>query len=267
MSLSRGRRVPASSEAPGLIHGRLGLRREAGGIPLHGEQPDAVIRPRGDKNEVGAMPVDNERLAAGQPPTAGIGRGNTGNSEVPVAASRRDRDRGDAGAIDNLRQPALLALVVGGQEQGVRGENRCREKRHAGERTPEFLRRDTELDYSHARTPVLLRNADALQAELLRHAEPQLLVDPGITRHHPADIGLSRQCGEKAPDHGPELVLLIGVGEVHPTLLPLTGTKPVRVRAGRRRTMAERKTTVAAPVRSRCSPRALPPPRRRRASP
>jgi len=57
-------------EAPGLIHGRLGLRRQAGGIPLHGEQPDAVARPRGDKNETIDLDVwtedgDGNKLAPG----------------------------------------------------------------------------------------------------------------------------------------------------------------------------------------------------------
>src|SRR5947207_3016426 len=70
----------------------------------------------------------------------------------------------------------LLARVVTGVEQGVGGQGNRGEVRRAQQGAAHLLQHDGELDVAVARAAVLLRDGQALQAELVAH----LLPDRGV---------------------------------------------------------------------------------------
>ena len=67
----------------------------------------------------------------------------------------------------------------------------------------------------------LLGNGEALQTELLRHLRPHRRVVALVGLHEPADLRLGRLLLEERPHRAPQLLLLVGQGEVHAS--PLMG--------------------------------------------
>ena len=89
------------------------------------------------------------------------------------------------------------------------------EVRRAQQGPAHLLEHDGELDEGEALAAVLLRDDQALEAELVGHLAPHGGVVALVGVHEAADLGLGRLALEELAGDAAELFLLLGEGEVH----------------------------------------------------
>ena len=190
--------------------------REPVGLSRHGEQARPVLCLRDDQQQVRGMAVEHERLAPVQPVAvagpAGRGLQAVGRPRAVVLAHRQRRDRS---AVGERRQELLGGGLVATGQQRVGGEHRGGEVRRAQQRPPHLLAHDRELHRAGPGPAVLLRDRQALQAELPGELRPGLRVVALRRGHQPAHLGRRGLVLQEAAQRGRELALLVGEREDH----------------------------------------------------
>jgi hypothetical protein len=168
--------------------------------------------------------VDDVRLGSGERPAVAVGhRRQVQRLEVPPSTVLGEGERRDPAAVGDAGQELGRGRLVAAVQDRVGAEHRAAEVRRDQQRAAGLLQHDGELDEREAAAAELLRDGEALQAELAGHLLPHRAVVPGRVGHQGPHRRGGRLGGEEAAHRCPKFVLLRGEHEFHDGLLTTTG--------------------------------------------
>jgi hypothetical protein len=175
---------------------RAGVAARAGqpaGVAVDGEQADALAGPGGDEDQVGGGAVDHEALRAGQRPAVTLLRRLQRDAGlVPLARRLGEGEGGDRLARRDAGEVVTLGGFVTAVDQRVGGQHDGREVGGAQQGPAHLLEHHAQLDVGVTRAAELLRDDEALEAELLAHLLPDGGVEALFGVHQAPDLGLGR---------------------------------------------------------------------------
>ena len=179
------------------------------------ETPSSVLG--GDEDQVGGVAVEHEHLRAVELVAVARAGGLHGDAGlVPLAALLGEGERWRSVSPEAMPGRSSF-LAASSPACSSRLVARATVEKYGARQqaAAHLLEHDGELDVAEALAAELLGDDQALEPELVRHLGPHRGVVALGGLHEAADLGLGRLGVEELADDAPQLLLLLGEGEVH----------------------------------------------------